>query len=205
MNTHLGASIELDEKDVSAELIEASKWLYVEGYLFSQPSGQRVAKRAISYAKECGTKVAVTFSDGFIVEFFGEALRAAVAQADLAFANFNEARKFTGAEEENEVFQRLSQAVPTAVMTLSERGARISDSGNEYFIPPFKTQAVDDTGAGDMFAGGFLYGLTHGHSVEESGRLACYLASRVVSQLGPRLECDVRELLSKKEFLPAAA
>ncbi len=205
MNTHLGASVELDEKDVSPELIAASKWLYVEGYLFSQPSGQRVAKRAISYAKECGTKVAVTFSDGFIVEVFGDALRAAVDQADLAFANFNEAKKFTGAEDEDEIFKRFSAAVPSAVMTLSERGARVSEAGKQFFIPPFETKAIDDTGAGDMFAGGFLYGLTSGRSVEESGRLACYLASRVVSQLGPRLECDVRELISKKEFLPAAA
>ena len=205
MNTHLGASVELDEEHVNEELIADSEWIYIEGYLFSQASGQRVVKRAIELAVKHKTKIAMTFSDGFIVDVFGGPLREAAQSADLVFANFTEASKFTGATNPDEVYSKFAASFPAAVMTMSEKGARVRFEGKDYLIPPFPTKAVDDTGAGDMFAGGFLYGLSEGMEPEEAGRLACYLASRVVSQLGPLLQCDVKELLSKKEFLPAPA
>jgi sugar/nucleoside kinase (ribokinase family) len=204
MNTHLGASLCFDAEHVSEEILKDSDWLYIEGYLFSSPTGRSVVTRACELAKQHGVKVAITFSDGFIVEVFGEPLREAVRSADLVFANLNEARSFTGLQDPEEVFQRFAADVPAAVMTLSERGAKIRFDGQVYTVASFPTQAVDDTGAGDMFAGGFLYGITQGMSAEESGSLACYLASKVVSQLGPRLQCDVRELLTQKEFLPSS-
>lgn len=205
MNTHLGASVELDAEHVSEELIADSEWIYIEGYLFSQASGQRVVQRAIELATKHKTKIAMTFSDGFIIDVFGGPLREAAASADLVFANLNEATKFTGELNPDRVFARFAESFPSAVVTMSEKGARVRHEGKDYSVPPFPTRAIDDTGAGDMFAGGFLYGLAQGMPVEEAGRLACYLASKVVSQLGPRLLCDVKALLERKEFLPAAA
>jgi sugar/nucleoside kinase (ribokinase family) len=202
MNTHLGASSGLSASDISEEILSESEWLYVEGYLFTSELGQGAVRKAVSLAKKHGVKIAVTFSDGFIVEVFGEPLREAVEQADLVFANFNEAQKFTGANSEQAIFTALCDLVPNVVMTMSERGARVQYDGIADVLEVEPVSAIDDTGAGDMFAGGFLYGITHGMSGKEAGTLACYLAGKVVSQLGPRLDCDVRKLVKAQEFLP---
>ncbi len=199
MNTHLGASASLDEGDVDEAAIKNAQWVYIEGYLFSSESGQRVTRKVVELAKRHSTKIAVTFSDGFIVDFFGESLRHVVSNADLVFANLNEARRFTGLVDSQvpaeKVFEVFKSSAPTAVMTMSEHGALVSDQAGVYKITPVKTQAVDDTGAGDMFAGAFLYGVTHGLSSAESGKLGCLLASRVVSQLGARLAGDLRQFV----------
>lgn len=204
MNTHLGASSGFDGSQVSAECIRDAEWLYIEGYLFSSETGRDAVRTAVRMAKESGTKIAITFSDAFIVDFFGDALREAVAAADLVFANLTEAKRFTGAEDEASAFSGLAAACSGAVMTMSERGAKVQWQGTQVSAASFPVKAVDDTGAGDMFAGGFLYGITHGMSAQDSGRLACYLAGRVVSQLGPRLKEDVRTVVESREYLAAA-
>ncbi|MBP9838756.1 MAG: adenosine kinase [Proteobacteria bacterium] len=201
MNTFLGASAHLDQEHVSEELISKAKWLYVEGYLFSSETGQRVVEKAIGFAKKHNTKIAVTLSDGFIVEFFGVPLRKALKDAELVFSNLNEASKYTGLTEVKEVFAKFAQDFPLAVMTMSEKGALIRANSEDHFIPPFPTVATDDTGAGDMFAGAFLYGINSGLSITESGKLACFLASKVVSQLGPRLKIDLKNIVATKEYL----
>lgn len=194
MNTHLGASAGLTGRLINGELIAESEWLYVEGYLFASPDGQDAIRTALDFAKQFGTKVAITFSDGFIVDVFGGPLREAVGQAELIFANRVEALKFTGAADEHTAFERLRAAAPSVVMTLSERGAWVAMNGVEERVEPFPVVPVDDTGAGDMFAGGFLYGVTKGLGPRDAGRLACFLASRVVAQLGPRIAGDLRKL-----------
>ncbi|MCB0323795.1 MAG: adenosine kinase [Bdellovibrionales bacterium] len=203
MNTHLGASADLSASDVSEELISQSKWLYVEGYLFTSEGGQGAVRRAVSLAKKHNVRVAVTFSDGFIVDVFGEPLRETVRQADLVFANLNEAQRYTGITDENKAFLALCDEAANVVMTMSERGARVRYDGQTEFIEATPVQAEDDTGAGDMFAGGFLYGVTHGLDGRQAGSLACFLAGKVVSQMGPRLQCDVRKLVEGQSFLPA--
>lgn len=201
MNTHLAASAGFGSEHVNEALIRDSEWLYVEGYLFSSESGQEAVRKALRIAKEAGTKVAVTFSDGFIVEVFGDSLRAAVKQADLIFANINEARKFTGETDDEKVFAKLRTAAPNVVMTRSEKGVWLNVNDQETRLPAFAVKAVDDTGAGDMFAGGFLYGLTSKQSPETSAKIACFLASRVVSQLGPRLMGNVKSLLAENKII----
>lgn len=199
MNTHLGASAELSEKEVSEEMLSQSEWLYIEGYLFSSEVGQGAVREAVSLAKKHGVKIAVTFSDGFIVDVFGDPLREVVAQSDLVFANLNEAQRFTGKTNDEEVFSALCDLVPNVAMTMSERGAKICFDGTREHLDVTPVKAVDDTGAGDMFAGGFLYGITQGMSGKEAGELACFLAGKVVSQLGPRLHEDVRKLVTEKK------
>jgi len=197
MNTHLGASARFSEEHISKECIAQAQWLYVEGYLFSTETGQQAIRKAIEVAKASSTKVALTFSDAFIVNAFNQSLSEAVSQADLIFANLTEARAFTGTSGENEVFSKLKEAAPNAIMTLSERGSKVFFEGQDYTIPPFPTQAIDDTGAGDIYAAGFLYGITNQQSPLEAGKLASFLASKVVAQLGPRLRGNVRQLVTE--------
>lgn len=196
MNTFLGVSAEFSPEHVSEAHIADSEWLYIEGYLFSSEQGCKAVKKAIESAKSAGTKIAITFSDGFIVNVFGDALKEAVSSADLVFANAGEAMAFAGVSDEREAFEALKKEIPSVAMTLGSRGAWIWHEKQEHVIEPFPVKAVDDTGAGDMFAGGFLYGLSQGYYAEVSGKIACFLASKVVSQLGPRLNEDYKSDVS---------
>lgn len=202
MNTNLGASALFGPEHVSEDAIRDARWLYIEGYLLSSETGRAAAKLAAAYARNHGTRIAVSFSDGFIVEVFGDALREVVESADLVFANKAEAQAYTGMQDEDEVFRALKNSAPGVVMTLHERGARLWYEGDEAEVPGVKTDAVDTTGAGDMFAGAFLYGITHGMGLRESGRLACFLASKVVSQVGPRILGDLRAIPGIEQVLP---
>lgn len=204
MSTTLGVSAEFGPEQVSEDLIARSEWIYIEGYLFSAEPGRAAVRRALELAERHDTQVALTFSDTFIVETFGEPLREAARRSDLIFANHLEARAYTGEQDEDRVFASVRDAAPNVIMTLHERGARADFGGQEHFFEPFKVQAVDETGAGDMFAGGILYAITNRHEIPEAGRLACFLASRVVAQLGPRLEADFAELLTQLESPMAA-
>jgi sugar/nucleoside kinase (ribokinase family) len=112
---------------------------------------------------------------------FGESLRSAVAQADLVFANVREAQAFTGHEDPQACFDALAQNVSLVAVTMSEKGALVGDAMSCAHVQATPIKEVDATGAGDMFAGGFLYGITHGKTPAESGRLACYLGSLVVA------------------------
>lgn len=198
MVTHLGATAGFDESDVNEEHLSRAEWLYVEGYLLSSPSGRAAVRHALKLAKGYDVKVALTFSDAFIVENFRDVLEEVVNASDLIFANYNEAKAFTGKQNKEEVFQALRSRVENVALTFGHEGARVYCRNEDREIAAYEVKAVDDTGAGDSFAGGFLYGITHGLSVAESGKLACFLASRVVSQLGPRLEMDLKQLVKSQ-------
>lgn len=201
MNTHLGVSAELSAEHVSSRYVKESEWIYLEGYLFSAPGGRAAIRQALKYASKSGTRAALTFSDTFIVNGFREALSEALNQCELVFANLSEAAVFVEENDEEKVFEKLKNVAPNVIMTMSERGVKLRFDGLDYSLPAYETQAVDDTGAGDMFAGGFLYGIAHGLGAEDSARLAAYLASRVVSQLGPRLSGDLLNEAEVKRLL----
>ena len=194
MNTNLGASIELTPQDLNESQVAHSTWVYIEGYLLAQENGRMVAEKAVEYAKKHNCRIAITFSDGFIVDFFREPLDQIVRVADLVFANLNEGGRFTGKSDEQEIFESLKSTVPNVVLTMGSRGVLCHYDEKSCQVPSFPVTAVDDTGAGDMFAGAFLYGVTHGWDGEQAARLGCFLASRVVSQLGPRLSGNLREI-----------
>ncbi len=168
----------------------------MEGYLLAADSGHKASKKAVEIAKHEGTRVALSFSDSFVVNAFDSCLRELVAQSDLVFSNLAEAQKFTRCEDPQEAFQSLCKEVPQAVVTLGAEGALVYFDGVSSRISAVETQPIDATGAGDMFAGGFLYGITHGMTGMQAGELACHLASKVVSQLGPRLKGDLISVLN---------
>ena len=202
MNTSLGVSAAISPEHVSQECIEKAEWLYIEGYLLASPSGKDAALKAAELAKQKGTKVALTFSDPFIVNGCREALDAVIPFCDLIFANELESQSFSGFIEPDEVFQQMCASAPNVVMTMHDQGVRVFFEGHESFTPAIKVNAVDSTGAGDMFAGAFLYGITHGLNAEESSKLACFMAGKIVAQLGPRFADGIDSIEGLEELLP---
>ncbi len=192
MNTHLGASGVFQVEHVTEDALMQAEWLYIEGYLFSTDGGREAVRRAIDLAKKHNVKISLTFSDRFIVEVFGAALRAAVADCDLIFANEQEARAYVGTEQD--IFSHFQKSAPNVIMTRSEKGVLGTFAGTAFQADAFPIPAVDATGSGDMFAGAFLYAITHNYTAEDAAQLSCFLSSKVVSQLGPRLQGDVKAL-----------
>src|SRR6516165_5990671 len=194
MRTCLAVSSHLAAKHIDERRIASSEWLFIEGYVFANPeTGQTAIREAIKVAKRNGTKIAVTCSDAFVVQVFGHALREARKDADLFFCNEGEACAVAGANNAEEAFKKLDGTVPSIVVTNGPHGAYIRHAGVETHVPAFPSEPKDLTGAGDMFAGSFLYGITHGVSPEKSARAAGYLSHKVISQVGARLHHGTRQ------------
>lgn len=196
MRTCLAVSSHLSGKHVKADrhLIEQSAWLFIEGYLFSNNEpGQEAVREAVAIAKASGTKVAVTCSDAFIVHVFGQPLYDTLKQADLFFCNATEACAAANARDSQEAFQKLAELVPNCVVTDGPAGAYVRWEGAEHHVPAYQVEPKDLTGAGDMFAGAFLYGITHGIPADKAAKGANKLASMVISQVGARLHTGAKE------------
>jgi sugar/nucleoside kinase (ribokinase family) len=195
MRTCLGVSSHLAERHVDAARIRNAQWLFIEGYLFANPStGQGAIRRAIQLAKKHGVKVAVTCSEAFIVNLFGDAFFAALRQTDLLFANAPEACAAAGgAAGAAEAFAKLKGVVPSLVVTDGPNGCYVRHNGVEAHVPAFPCEPKDLTGAGDMLAGAFLYGITHGVPADRAARAGCFLAMKVITQIGARLHHGARQ------------
>jgi sugar/nucleoside kinase (ribokinase family) len=189
MLTHLGISATLSPDDIPEQEIARAKYLYVEGYLFPGDSTRAAALKAIDYAKQHGVKVALTISDPFVVnlqkDLFWQLIEGPV---DLLFANLEEARALTGEHDPIEAARRIHKHATNVALTLGGDGSIVMHGEQVYPIEGVRVNAVDTTGAGDMYAAGLLYGLTHGMSWKQSGHLASHAAARIVAQMGPRLE-----------------
>lgn len=189
MLTHLGASAMLGPDDVDADQIVASKWLYVEGYLLPGDSTREAAIMAMGIAREKGVKVALTVSDPFCVKACHEMLWELIdTSVDLLFCNEAEARALTGKEDPLECAHVIHSHASSVALTYGSKGSILLHDGAMHPVEGVPCEAVDTTGAGDMYAAGILYGITHGLSWPAAGRLASHAASRVVSNLGARLQ-----------------
>jgi sugar/nucleoside kinase (ribokinase family) len=194
MRTCLAVSSHLAAKHVDAGRIADSEWLFVEGYVLANPdTGQGAVREAIRAAKQRGTKIALTCSEAFIVQVFGDAFRAALAQTDLLFCNSSEAMAVTGAPDAAAAFAGLKSIVPASVVTDGPNGAFIRYDGVECHVPAFPCEPKDLTGAGDMFAGAFLYGITHNVAPATAARAGNFLAMKVITQIGARLHHGTRQ------------
>ena len=194
MRTSLAVSKELACRHVSEAALRDSDWLFVEGYVFANPdSGQAAVRRAIDLAKVHGVKVALTCSDAFIPEVFGEAFGTALDEADLLFANAAEAMAITGERDAAHAFAALKRRLANVVVTDGPHGAHVHFDNQDAHVPAVKCEPVDLTGAGDMFAGAFLYGVTHGVKPADAARGANALCAKVITQLGARLTGGARE------------
>lgn len=189
MNTFLGVSSFLSPEHLYADAIKNSAYVYLEGYLIASPKGLEALKEAKKIAEKNKIQVALTFSDNSMVKYFSKQMEEIVgASVDLLFCNEEEAMTFTGTNSLLEAREKLKQVARHFAITLGANGALIYDGDTFIQIEPYKVKAIDTNGAGDMFSGSFLYGITHGHSYAEAGKIASLASSRIVSQFGPRME-----------------
>jgi sugar/nucleoside kinase (ribokinase family) len=198
MNTFLGVSSFLSPEHLDEAAIKDSSYVYLEGYLVASPKGLEAMKAAKKIAEKHKVEVALTFSDPSMVKYFSQQMQEVVgASVDLLFCNDEEALIYTGTNTIAEAREKIREIAKRFVITLGKNGALIYDGDTYIQIEPYKVTAVDTNGAGDMFAGAFMYGITHHHSYAEAGKLASLAASRVVSQWGPRLEtAQVKKVLA---------
>jgi sugar/nucleoside kinase (ribokinase family) len=188
MNTFLGVSSFLSPEHVDERAIKDSRYVYLEGYLVASPKGLEALIETKKIAERSNIEVALTFSDASMVKYFSKQMEEIVgASVDLLFCNEEEAMIFTGTEDLLEAREKLKQVAKRFAITLGANGALIYDGDTFVQIEPYKVRAIDTNGAGDMFAGAFMYGITHHHSYAEAGKLASLASSRVVTQWGPRL------------------
>ena len=199
MNTFLGASEALSEREIDQAALVDSEWFYVEGYLVTDEARTLATKIAVETAKANNVKVAISLSDPFVVAVFGDALREVIGGGvDLIFCNKDEAMAFTGAESLEAAAEGLKRYTKTFAITDGASGAITFDGSIMNQSKGLEARAIDTNGAGDMFAGAFLYAITSGQSYAWAAGLANDCAARVVSQFGPRLEASMFDAIKAK-------
>ncbi len=195
MNTFLGASHLLDQAMIDEAVIADSDILYLEGYLWDPPLSRAAMRRAIEVARGAGRKVAFTLSDAFIIDRHGEDFRALIGEGlfDILFANEVEIKALAGDEDFEAAVAKVSAEVPLLVVTRSEKGAIAIMKGvrTEVGAEPIDT-VVDTTGAGDLFAAGFLAGQAEARSIADCLTMGAICAREIIAQVGPRAQSDLK-------------
>ena len=203
MNTFLGASVDFRPEDLELELIGAAKIVYLEGYLFDRDAAKAAFREAARAAKEAGAKVALTLSDAFCVDRHRDDFRALVQHgADIVFANEKEITSLYQVNSFEEAADLAMNDCEMAVLTRSEAGSIIVAGRETIEIEAENARVVDLTGAGDLYSAGFLYGLTHGASLRECGRLGSLAAAEAISHIGARPEISLQKLARDNGLLP---
>ena len=199
MNTFLGMSQELMNPDIDPDIIQSSKYLYLTGYLWDTESQKKAVLNALDEAKKREIKVALSLSDPFCVtrhkEDFISLLK---GYASMVFCNQEEAFTLLDTKITQKAVETLSDLTETVALTIGAYGALISHQGETCYIDPLPVRVEDTTGAGDAFAAGFLYGMTHDMSPLDSGRIGATLAAAVIGQTGPRYLGNTHKLIQEK-------
>jgi fructokinase len=196
MCTYLGASVGLDPGDLDLEMVAQAKVLYLEGYLWDSDEAKRAFIAAAEVARAHGAEVALSLSDAFCVERHRDSFQELVdGHVDILFANEMEITSLYKANSFEEAAEQVRGRCRIAALTRSEQGSLILNGDGTHTIAPFQLgQLVDTTGAGDLYAAGFLHAYTQGRPVEACGRLGSLCAGQVVTQLGPRPQADLAQL-----------
>jgi len=196
MSTYLGACQELSEADIDPAAVEASAILYLEGYLWDPPAPRAAMRRAIAIARAAGRKVAFTLSDVFCVEGHRADFRDLLAgHVDVMFGNENEVRALYRTDDLDTAMTELSRHAAVSVVTRSAHGAVVVAGGERIAVPAAAVaRVVDTTGAGDLFAGGFLFGLAQGRSLTDCARIGGIAAAEIIGHYGARPEADLKAL-----------
>jgi sugar/nucleoside kinase (ribokinase family) len=199
MATFLGASARLGPDDVDAETIAGAKIVYLEGYLWDPPPAMEAFRKAAAIAHQAGRQVALSLSDSFCVERHREAFRRLVAdEGDILFCNERELLALYETPDLDTALDRLPGRCVTAAITRAARGSIVLSCGERHAVAVEPVgRVVDTTGAGDLYAAGFLHGLAQGRPVEECGRLGAIAAAEVISHFGARPEIDLKELAAR--------
>jgi sugar/nucleoside kinase (ribokinase family) len=199
MNTFLGISSSFSTAELVPDTIANSTYTYIEGYLVTGESTKQAAIKAREIATAAGQKVALTLSDQNMAKFFKPGLLDMIGTGvDLLFANESEALELAGTQDLAEAIAYCKTIAKTFAITLGAKGSTIFDGKKLIDIEPFPVKAIDTVGAGDMYAGGVLYGITNGLDWANAGRLGSLASAQVVTTLGARMAtADVRSLLDK--------
>ena len=197
MQTSLGSSSTLEPNDIRGDGVARSDVVYIEGYLWGSPTAGAAAVRAMEAARSAGATVAISLSDPAMAQhFLAEFHEAVQSFADIVFCNEQEAAIYAGGGTRNQALQAIGADCRRIFMTCGADGSLIWDHGEIEKVPAHKVPVVDTTGAGDIYAAGVLYGLTHGMGVAQAGKLGSFASARIVTQLGPRLAEPLAEHIS---------
>jgi sugar/nucleoside kinase (ribokinase family) len=201
MNTFLGASQFLPESALDRQLIADAAILYLEGYLWDPEEPRAAMRAAIEVARKAGRKVAFTLSDVFCISRHGDDFRKLIADGliDILFANENELAALTGNDDFDGAVASMAAQVPTLVVTRGEHGAVAIQNGVRAQVAAEPIAAVvDTTGAGDLFAAGFLHGQAQGKGLEASLKMGAVCAAEIISHFGARPQVDLKALVEQK-------
>lgn len=191
MNTFLGITGSLSEAELVRDALLESEYLYIEGYLVTSPTAIAAAIKAREIATESGVKTSLSLSDPNMVEFFKDGLLRIIGSGlDFIFSNESEALKMAQTNEISDAIAHLKTLAKGFAITRGAQGSLIYDGQQIIEVATEQVKAIDTVGAGDMYAGAFLYGLTHDLSYEKAGRLASVAASRIVTRYGARLDTE---------------
>jgi sugar/nucleoside kinase (ribokinase family) len=198
MNTYLGVSEFLGPDDIDEGQMAAAEWIFLEGYRFDGPDSHAAFAKAIRASKAAGGKVAITLSDPFCVERHRDAFLAMIrSDVDLLVANEHELKSLYLTDDLDAAMTRAEADVAATACTVGARGAHVLAEGARIHVPATKVDVVDATGAGDLFASGFLFGITTGRDWITCARMGCVAAGEVISHIGARPEADLRALFAE--------
>ncbi len=200
MSTFLGAAQELSEADLDAASVEAAQILYLEGYLWDPPAPRAAMRKAIAVARAKGRKVALTLSDVFCVNGHRADFKELLAgHVDLMFGNEHEVCALYETKSLDAAMAELAKHACIAVVTRSSEGAVVLEGGRRHVIEGEKVaNVVDTTGAGDMFAGGFMAGLVQGRPLDVCARIGNMAAAEIITHYGARPEADIKALVKAR-------
>jgi sugar/nucleoside kinase (ribokinase family) len=193
MNTYLGVTEHLSPSDIDEAMMAEAAWIFLEGYRFDGPESHEAFAKAIAATKRGGGKVSLTLSDPFCINRHRDAFARMIRDdVDLLFANRAEIETMFPADSFDASLAAAAAEVEIVVGTESEHGVHILAGGERIHCPAVPTKVIDATGAGDLFAGAFLWGLVEGHDFETCGIMGNIAASEVISHLGARVEADLK-------------
>ena len=197
MNTYLGACIELGPEDIDEAFIASAQVTYMEGYLWDPPDAKEAFRRAQGIAKANGRRVSLSLSDSLCVERHCEELRDFVENhVDILFANQDEIISLYEIDNFDDALQRITQHCEIVALTRGAQGSVVAGRGEVHFVNAAPVSRVmDTTGAGDLYAAGFLYGFTHDFDLARCGRLGALAASEIISHFGARPEIDISQFV----------
>lgn len=197
MNTYLGAAQELTPADIDPAQVAASALLYLEGYLWDPKNAKEAFVKAAGIAHEAGRQVALTLSDAFCVDRYRDEFLVLMRNGtvDLVFANEAELHSLYQTSDFDTALTQMRSDAKLAVVTRSEKGCVVTSKDGAIAVPAFGVEKiVDTTGAGDLFAAGFLFGLARGAGFEKAGRLGALAAAEVIQHIGARPQASLKEL-----------
>ena len=201
MNTYLGVSETLSIAEVDDQAIAASDWVYLEGYLVTSPTGHEAALHTRKVAEANNVKTAISFSDPGMVMYFRDNMEQLVGEGvDLVFCNEAEALEWGNTDNLEAALEAIKQVAKSFVVTLGAKGAIAFDGSVSYQIDAHTVEALNTNGAGDMFAGAFLYALSRGEGFQRAGEFAVRAAGEVVKYFGPRLQAEGYPALRREFF-----